>query len=57
MKWSTLERAVAQVTGESRRTIRRYGFNLVPNESPALLPEYVECSRCEPRFGSAAQRQ
>ncbi len=35
MNRSTLERAVARATGESRCTIRRYGFSPVPDEPPA----------------------
>lgn len=34
MNRSVLERAVARATGESRRTIRHYGFNLVSEEPP-----------------------
>ena len=36
MQQSALERAVARATGESRRTIRHYGFSLVPEEPPAV---------------------
>jgi hypothetical protein len=35
MNRSALERAVASATGESRRTVRRYGFSLVPDEPTA----------------------
>lgn len=36
MQQSALERAVARATGESRRTIRHYGFSLIPEEPPAV---------------------
>lgn len=49
MNRSTLERAVARATGESRRTIRHYGFSLVPDEAPtseAAACLGIDCPGC-----------
>ena len=48
MNQSCLERAVARATGESRRTIRQHGFNLILDE---ILPETspylgLDCPGC-----------
>lgn len=48
MNRSTLERAVARATGESRRTIRRFGFSLVPDEPPTTAATHLglDCPGC-----------
>lgn len=49
MKNSNLERAIARATGESRRTIRHYGFSIVPDEPPkpeVVLHLSLECPGC-----------
>jgi len=49
MKHSAIERAVAQTTGESRRTIRRYGFSRVVEEpQPSVTEVYLglDCPGC-----------
>lgn len=49
MNRSALERAVARATGESRRTIRRYGFSVVPDDPPSIIaPAHLglDCPGC-----------
>ncbi len=48
MNRSALERAVARATGESRRTIRNFGFSLVPDEAPAAAMTQLglDCPGC-----------
>jgi len=51
MTRSEIERAVARATGETRGTIRRYGFTLIPDEpeadsGPTLV---VDCPGCGAR--------
>jgi hypothetical protein len=48
MTQSELERAVCRATGESRQTIRRYGFELVEEQSESLLAPTlaVDCPGC-----------
>jgi hypothetical protein len=43
-----MERAVCRATGESRETIRRYGFQLVepPSEWPVDLSLALDCPGC-----------
>lgn len=49
MKNSNLERAIARATGESRRTIRHYGFSIVPDEPPktdVAMHLILDCPGC-----------
>ena len=48
MTQSELERAVCRATGESRQTIRRYGFGLVEEQAESLAdPALVlDCPGC-----------
>ena len=49
MNRSALERAVARATGESRRTIRRYGFSLASDDFPSTMaPAHLglDCPGC-----------
>jgi len=48
MRQSALERAVARATGESRRTIHRYGFQLVPDDGATELATHLQldCPGC-----------
>jgi hypothetical protein len=48
MTQSELERAVCRATGESRQTIRRYGFGLVEELSEFLVAPSlaVDCPGC-----------
>jgi hypothetical protein len=52
MNWSALESAVARATGETRRTVRHYGFSLVPDEAPTIVAEHLglDCPGCGARI-------
>jgi hypothetical protein len=55
MTRSEIERAVSRVTGETRRTVRSYGFSLLaeepepPNDEPLLV---LDCPGCGTRLGA-----
>jgi hypothetical protein len=49
MKQSIIDRCVARITGESRRTISRYGFSLLEDEPAGEADDVsiaVECGGC-----------
>jgi hypothetical protein len=48
MNRSALERAVARATGESRRTIRRFGFSLLPEDTATedIAQLGLDCPGC-----------
>jgi hypothetical protein len=56
MTRSELERAVSRATGDSRRTVRSYGFSLLPEEpepssDPLLL---LDCPGCGTQLEAAS---
>lgn len=55
MTQSELERAVCRATGESRQTIRRYGFGLLEDQAESLVdPSLVlDCPGCGAPLGAA----
>jgi hypothetical protein len=54
MTQSELERAVCRATGESRQTIRRYGFELVEKQSESIVAPTlaVDCPGCGTPLGA-----
>jgi hypothetical protein len=54
MTQSELERAVCRATGESRQTVRRYGFGLVEEQDASIAdPSLVlDCPGCGARLGA-----